>query len=135
MYFFSKQSCTDIFLFRGDVTSSNSNESAIFRRWKSNLKWRMFHRLNDKGDNSLTEIPGFPEKRDTLKKTKTKTEIYKSTFCTSFSQFNWQQITKQYNSHLYYYVTSVPDLPLCLGVIKHRALQVLRWIFAYVEQF
>jgi hypothetical protein len=22
------------------------------------LKWRMFHRLNDKGDNSLTEIPG-----------------------------------------------------------------------------
>jgi hypothetical protein len=33
-------------LFRGDVTSSNNNESAIFRRWKSNLKWRMFHRLN-----------------------------------------------------------------------------------------
>ena len=50
-------------LFRGDVTSSNNNESAIFRRWKSNLKWRMFHRLNDKGDNSLTEIPGCPEKR------------------------------------------------------------------------
>jgi hypothetical protein len=23
----------------------------------------MFHRLNDKGDNSLTEIPGCPEKR------------------------------------------------------------------------
>jgi hypothetical protein len=50
-------------LFRGDVTSSNNNESAIFRRWKSNVKWRMFHRLNDKGDNSLTEIPGCPEKR------------------------------------------------------------------------
>ena len=49
-------------LFRGDVTSSN-NESAIFRRWKSNVKWRMFHRLNDKGDNSLTEILGCPEKR------------------------------------------------------------------------
>jgi hypothetical protein len=32
----------------------------------------MFHRLNDKGDNSLTEIPGFPEKRDTLKKQKQK---------------------------------------------------------------
>jgi hypothetical protein len=32
-------------LFRGDVTSSNNNESAIFRRWKSNLKWQMFHRL------------------------------------------------------------------------------------------
>ena len=50
-------------LFRGDVTSSNNNESDIFRRWKSNLKWRMFHRLNDKGDNSLTEIPGCPKKR------------------------------------------------------------------------
>ena len=50
-------------LSRGDVTSSNNNESAIFRQWKSNLKWRMFHRLNDKGDNSLTEIPGCPEKR------------------------------------------------------------------------
>ena len=50
-------------LFRGDVTSSNNNESAIFRWWKSNLKWRMFHRLNDKGDNSLTEITGCPEKR------------------------------------------------------------------------
>jgi hypothetical protein len=23
----------------------------------------MFHRLNDKGDNSLTEIPGYPGKR------------------------------------------------------------------------
>jgi hypothetical protein len=45
-------------LFRGDVTSSN-NESTIFRRWKSNVKWRMFHRLNDKGDNSLTEIPRY----------------------------------------------------------------------------
>ena len=45
-------------LFRGDVTSSNNNKSAIFKRWKSNLKWWMFHRLNDKGDNSLTEIPG-----------------------------------------------------------------------------
>ena len=32
----------------------------------------MFHRLNDKGDNSLTEIPGFPEKRDILKKQKQK---------------------------------------------------------------
>jgi hypothetical protein len=50
-------------LFRGDVISSNNNESAIFRRWKSNLKWRMFYHLNDKGDNSLTEIPGCPEKR------------------------------------------------------------------------
>jgi hypothetical protein len=50
-------------LFRGDVTSSNNNESAIFRRSKSNLKWQMFHRLNDKGDDSLTEIPGCPEKR------------------------------------------------------------------------
>jgi hypothetical protein len=49
--------------FRGDVTSSKNNESSIFRRWKSNVKWRMFHRLNDKGDNSLTEIPGCPEKR------------------------------------------------------------------------
>jgi hypothetical protein len=52
-----------ISLFRGDVTFSNNNESAIFRRWKSNVKWRMFHRLNDKGDNSLTEIPGCREKR------------------------------------------------------------------------
>ena len=50
-------------LFRGDVTSSINNESAIFRRWKSNLNWWMFHRLNDKGDNSLTEIPGCPEER------------------------------------------------------------------------
>ena len=50
-------------LFQGDVTSSNNNESAIFRRWKSKLKWRMLHRLNDKVDNSLTEIPGCPEKR------------------------------------------------------------------------
>jgi hypothetical protein len=50
-------------LLQGDVTSFNNNESAIFRRWKSNLKWRMFHRLNNKGDNSLTEIPGCPEKR------------------------------------------------------------------------
>ena len=53
-------------LFQGDVTSSD-NESAIFRWWKSNLKWRMFHRLNDKGDNLLTEIPGCPEKRMTGK--------------------------------------------------------------------
>ena len=57
-------------LFRGDVTSSNNNELAIFRRWKSNSKWQMFHRLNDKGDNSLTEIPGCPEKRINLTATK-----------------------------------------------------------------
>jgi hypothetical protein len=67
--YFGKKSGTGVLtlqynsLFRGDITSSNNNESAIFRRWKSNLKWRMFHRLNDKGDNSLTEIPGCPEKR------------------------------------------------------------------------
>jgi hypothetical protein len=59
------ENCLRNSLFRGDVTSSNKHESAIFRRWKSNLKWRMFHRLNDKGDNSLTEIPGCPEKRIT----------------------------------------------------------------------
>jgi hypothetical protein len=29
----------------------------------------MFHRLNDKGDNSLTEIPGCPEKRGKIVKT------------------------------------------------------------------
>jgi hypothetical protein len=39
--------------------SVTAKMKALMQGMLSNLKWRMFHRLNDKGDNSLTEIPGW----------------------------------------------------------------------------
>ena len=47
-------------LFRGDVTSSINNESAIFRRWKSSLKWRMFHASMTR---EIIRWPKYPDAR------------------------------------------------------------------------